>query len=400
MSERIYNKMATPPTQPAAGKATEWVGTDGRKYMKDGDTGQTTTQSVVGLNRNYLVNGGHFLAQRQAPATLTTYNTATGRLYAADRWGITNQTASAQYQRVDTLGGIEAGLTARYYGRYKQITAAGKIVVSQVVEGVTSAVLRGGICRVQVKMRRTVAASMTVRLGLAQLTAAGTIDTIPATFISAFGGTGVDNTLGTNLSYITPIANTAENGAISGSGVTCILSSGWLRYSFCFIAPIDCKNLIVMVWTDGQLAINDELNIAEAGVYDGADAQDWVELPIADEFSSCQRFCHKTGDVDVLMAQSMGLTGALRGYVSVAAAVAAQPIGVRYPVPMRAAPTFTFYNPSAANAFVRNTTAGSDATATAAANVGNQGCDVQFTGIAAWTVAQAVAVQYLATAEI
>lgn len=77
------------------------------------------------------------------------------------------------------------------------------------------------------------------------------------------------------------------------------------------------------------------------------------------------------------------------------------PIGIRFPVHMRAAPTtLTFYNPSAANAFVRNTTAGSNATATASANVAASGMDATFTGIAAWTVAQSVALHYTADAEL
>jgi hypothetical protein len=156
----------------------------------------------------------------------------------------------------------------------------------------------------------------------------------------------------------------------------------------------------MLIWSNAQAAANDELNISEAGLYDSADIHDWVELPFSSEEGNVQRFCCKSFNLDTLPAQNAGLTGAIRGSVSVAGATAGQPIGIRFPVSMRTAPTFTFYNPSAANAFVRNTTAGSDATATAGANIGNQGADITFTGIAAWTVAQSVAVHYLAQSEL
>ncbi len=53
-----------------------------------------------------------------------------------------------------------------------------------------------------------------------------------------------------------------------------------------------------------------------------------------------------------------------------------------------------------ANAFARNTTAGTDATATAGASLGTDGGDITFTGLAAWTVAQAVSIHYTANAEL
>lgn len=367
MSEIIFNK-GIAPAAPVAGKANLYVDlADGRIKSKDGDTGQTGTLSAVGLDRNYVINGGHFFAQRQTPGTLTTYSSTANRAYAADRWGITNENASVQYQRVDTLGGIETGLVARYYGRYKKITSAGKMVISQVVEGVSSASLRGDVVRVHAKMKRTVAAAMTVRLGLVQLQAAGTIDTIPATFISAFGAASTDPTLGTNLAYIPPLAGSQDGGTISGNALNCVLSSSWIRFSATFTVPLDCKNLVVMVWTDGQPAANDELNISEVGLYDAAEIKDWVELPLEQEYANAQRYYCKTFNVDIGPAQNVGLLSGEERVLSPVGASTAFPAGWtwEFPRPMRLQPTLTTYNPAAANAEVRNITLGTDCSATA-----------------------------------
>jgi len=401
MSRVLLSKVAAP-SLPAAGKVSLYFNTTTQRLeIEDGDTLQTYPLQAAEFDKNIIINGGFDLAQRQLPGTLTSYATSANRVYAgADRWGAMIQTSSLQYQRVDTNAAPETGLQARYYGKYKQITGAGKAVLHQIVEGSSAMPLRGRKVRLQVKMKRTVAAAMTVRLGLAQLAAAGTIDTVPTAFVSAYGANGVDPTFGANIALLTPVTGTAVGGTISGLGISCVLSGSWLNYSAVFTVPTDCKNIIPVIWTDSQLAVNDELNISEAGLFDGPDVVDWIPLPLPLEMRRCQRFYHKSFDIDVAPAQNVGLTGAVRGYVSVAGAVASQPIGIRYPVPMRAAPTLTFFNPSAANAFTRNTTAGSDATATSGSTIGNQGSDIFFTGIAAWTVAQAVAVQYTADAEL
>ena len=92
---------------------------------------------------NLLINGNFDYAQRQAPSVLTTYSNTTGRVYAGDRWGITNENASVQFRRVDTAGAQQAGLQPRFYGEYSKLTSAGKIITSQVVEAGNCQHLRG-----------------------------------------------------------------------------------------------------------------------------------------------------------------------------------------------------------------------------------------------------------------
>jgi hypothetical protein len=370
------------------------------------DDGSLVVLSPFSQIDNLIVNGGFLFAQRQAPGSLATYSQTAARAFGADRFSMTNENASIQYQRIDTSGTPETGLAARYYGKFKKITAAGKIQISQPIEGGNVMQLRGRAVRFQCKMRYTIAASMTVRLGLLQLTSAGTIDVVPGyasgapsgTFVSVHGANGVDPTFGTNLSLITPRL-TEASGTISGSAVTCVLGATWARYSAVFDVPSNCKNLIPVIFSHNQLTANDELNIGEVGLYDGEAVMDWGRDVIALEFAKCMRTYAKSFNSEVAPAQNAGLLGAVKGNVSVAGAVSAIDAAIRFPVAMRAAPAMVFYNPSAANAFLRNTTASTDATATSGTSLSEQAAEITATGLAAWSVAQSTAVHYTADAE-
>lgn len=397
MSYLTLAKGAAPAT-PAAGKASAYVDATGNVHTIDA-TGVDSILTNTQLN-NVLRNSGFWFAQRQNPAALATYSSATNRLLSADGWGITCENASAQYIRTDTSTTPEAGLQSRYYGQFTKITNTGKLEVTQVVEAIDAQSLRGRTVRVQLKMRGIIAASAVWNIGLVQNT--GTVDAPTAAFFSAQNANGTDPTLGASLAYIAPKATvTPDNATIVGNKAQCTVtnSATWARYGACFDVPTTAKNLIVVIWSDSQVVLTNGVAIGEISLTDGFEIQTWSPLPTSDELARCQRFYCKSFSVDTLPATAVAL-GAVRGYVSVIAAAAGQPLGVRFPVAMRAAPVFTFFNPAAANAFVRNTTAGSDATATAGANIGDQGADVTFTGIAAWTVAQAVAVQFVADAEI
>src|SRR5258706_1784633 len=165
MSYETFLTAAIPAT-PAAGKATIGFDTVTKRMYFIDEKGVVSYMTNWDWKENQIINGGFDFAQRQTPGTLTTYSNTTGRTYRADRWGITNENASVQYQRVDSIAATETGLNARFYGKYKKITNAGKIIISEVLEATNSGPLRGRTVRLQAKMRFTVAASMTVRLGL------------------------------------------------------------------------------------------------------------------------------------------------------------------------------------------------------------------------------------------
>ena len=86
---------------PAAARGVVYLGTDAQLHLVD-DTG------VVGNPArnvpNVVLNGDFRFAQRQVLTTLATYSNTSGRTYTADQWGVTNSTASAQYQSGRTQG--------------------------------------------------------------------------------------------------------------------------------------------------------------------------------------------------------------------------------------------------------------------------------------------------------
>jgi hypothetical protein len=392
------------PTAPASGKKEVWLDSSDKRVKYIGSDGVHTIPGDAEL-WNYCVNSGLWFAQRQVPATLTTYSIVGGRLYTADAWFVGNENASVQYQRVDTSGAKETGLTSRYYGRVKKTTSAGKMYVGQALLGDDACQLRGRTVRFQARLRCSVASAMNVRLGLMQLTTAGTLDTIPSTanlFFTAMGAVGTDPTPGANLAYIAPKAGvTAETGTVNGNAVDCALTTTWQRFGTCFDVPTTLKNLIVIVWTNGQPAALDELNFSEMSLTAGQEIQDWTPSNRDDEFWRVAPFYQKSFARDTAPVQNGGLGGSKRAHIANAGAVATSWSGaeVRFPAQFFKTPTtVTLYNPSAANAFVRNVTLSTDATATSAANTSEAGMHVNCTGLAAWVAGNDSAVHWSAEA--
>lgn len=402
MSFHVQNK-TTQPSAPAANKILHWYDNDRRSKEID-EYGAVRVITPMGWrDNNIIINGEFDYAQRQVPGTLTTYSNTSGRTFGADRFGITNENASTQYQRIDTMSSPETNHQARYYGKYKKITAAGKLVISQVVEAANMAHLRGRYVRVQAKLKYSVAASMNVRLGLISNGSAATVDAIAATFVSAFGATATDPTLGTNLTYIAPLSTALpENGTIDGNAIDITLTNAWVRYSAVFLVPATAKNIIFAVWSDGQLGINDELNIGEVGIYEGMEIRDWFPRPQAEQLLHCQRYFLKTFPVDTAPIQNGGLAGSLKGILGKAAATAlAAQLHYRFPISMRATPVVTLYNPSVANAQMRQSSGtAADLTVTTAANAAEGSVDITATGAAGGAVGDQVAIQISCEAEI
>lgn len=400
-------KRATP-SAPPANRGRIYYDTTAGKPMFIDENGLTWSLSSDGArDQNLMVNGSFEYAQRQVPGTLTTYSNTVSRVYGPDRFAITNENTSVQYRRVDTISSPQTGMTARFYGEFSKITSTGKLTLSQVAEAGNCMHLRGRKVRFQARLRGS--SAKTIRMGL--LTNTGPIDNpggylngAPSgNFITAHGANGTDPTFGASLNRIAP--DTADNATIAASGLSCSVTTAFQRFSGSFTLPATSFfNVIPIIFTDSQFSVADRLEVTEFGLYDGTEIRDWAEKLRTQELANCQRMYCKSFPLETAPAQNAGLTGAARGYVSVAGATAGQPMGARFPAGsirgIIGSPLFTFFNPSAANAFARNTTAGTDATATAAANASDSGFDITFTGIAAWTVAQAMAVHWTCDNEI
>lgn len=351
---------------------------------------------------NYVRNGGFWFAQRQAPATLTTYSTTTTRLISADGWGITNENASAQYQRTDTSGATESGLQGQFYGNFTKITSTGKLIVTQVLEGQHTCMLRGRNVRLQFWAKQLVASAPVLRFSVVQLNSSGTIDSIPATFVSAFGANGTDPTLGTNLAYIAPTTGIAlDNCTAVSNGAAATLSSAWQRFGAVFTVPTNAKNLVIMFWGNNQFAATNGFALAQVSVTDSLNIQDFAPTDLGTEFNKVQRYYCKTFNQDTNPAQNAGAgTGEFRYQAGTLGALG--DFGWwQFPVRMRAAPaTITTYNPAATNAQVRDITAAADCSATATSVATETGLMVTDTGNASTAVGNKLGIHITADAEL
>lgn len=344
-----------------------------------GKTG-TLVRSWMGHPYNYLINGGFDFAQRQTPGTLTTI---ANEAYSADRWRIGRGAADLQYQRGD--GTAETGLTSRYFGTFKKITNTGKLMVLQIIEGANCVALRGKTVIFQCQMKAS--GSKTMRMAVIELQNAGTIDTIPATFVTSWNSNTVDPSLGSNLAIIT---------AAQSKSVT----TSWQQFSVSVTVPSNSKNIIVAIWSDSGFAANDTVSVAEAGLYIGNAALPWGPRLYSQEFLMCQRYYWKSFEVDIAPAQNIGTSYSTRITAVAAGAVTHRFPPIFFPSVMFKVPTITFYNPSAANAQARDVTAGADCSATTAAITTTVLLDINCTGAAGTAVNNSILVSVSAEAEL
>lgn len=292
---------------------------------------------------NYLANGGMWLAQRQTPGTLTTI---ASDKYSADRWRVPSQSASVQYQRTDTNGATESGISARYYGTWKQITNAGKFVVCQPLEGSVSYDLgSNGVATVTFQAKLKAGASKTIRLGLLYLTSSGTMDTIPANIVpTTWGANSTDPTWGTNLSLTAPTAVAGgASGSVGGNALNCSVTTSWQLFGATFSVPAGAKNLIPAIWTDSQFSALDTVSMTESGFYQGANCRPWTPPPLAEVVFQCERFYEKSYALDT----APGTASAAAAYSAVAINTSDfYDLGARlFRVRKRATPTVTAYSP-------------------------------------------------------
>lgn len=390
MSHLLLTKSLVTPATPASGKANHFIDANGvLKTVNDQGVAW-----VVGARDlyNWVRNSGFWHAQRQAPGTLTTYSATAGRAFTADGWAVTNENASVQYQRADLALTSEVGTQSRFYGKYTKITATGKMVVSQAILSEDAQNMRGQVVRLTFYLKGIVTVPATWRIGLAQLTAAGTVDSLPATFISAFSANTVDPTLGTNLAYITPLAGqTADNCTIVGNGASCVVSSTttWTRYSCLFTVPTDCKNLIVMLWSDSQVIATAGIAVSQVQLTEGYEQQVWSPQHYADEFRRLQRFYQKTfGNETAPTAGGGANQGEMAGIAGKAGATALGcQLHWRLSLPLwTTTAVLTGFNPGAAGAQMRDITGIVDTTATALTLLSNVAVRMTATGNAATAV--------------
>jgi hypothetical protein len=401
MSYLTFSKSAEPST-PATDKLIAYEDTTTRKPMTKDDRGIINVLSGDS-QFNWLRNAGFEFRQRQTAAA-TTYTTIMGRQFTLDGWAQWAENNGQSVTQVDSSGAVESGLISRYYATHLKTTALGKHGFTQAIEGSDACQLRGRNVRLQLKMKATVGADYNI--ALVQLTSAGTLDTIPlgaSLFTTAAGANGVDPTLGTNLAYIAPTSGkTGDNVTSQTNAYRATLTTSWQQFGGVFTVPTNCKNLVVFIWSNNQVAVAAGFSAAEISLTLDEAVQAWSPPNSADEWLRMQRFYQKSflpGTVPVTNAGAG--TGERRGVAGKAGAVANSGfILVDYVVPMRATPTVTVFNPAAANALARNITGAADMGATTITSGTARNFYTNSTGVAATAVGDLIAIHFSADADL
>jgi len=386
----LVTKKAAPAT-PAANKSMVFVDTADNRVKQIDPTGVINVLTHDGLqDRNIITNGGFNIQQRQVPAStaIAAISTTTRGGQVADRWAVTTSTASnLNWQQVDSAAAPETGLLARYYGSMIKSSAVKKVLLSQFIINAEMAHLRGQKVRLSVKTNIKVGNAQTLKLGLLQLSSAGTVDVCPTFLSGAFSAvTGTDPAWGTNLAAIAPDPSpTGENGTIVGSYLEIsALQTTWLRSSCVFTVPSNAKNLVVVLFTDTTGGSTDNISVAEFQLTQGPSIVEYVEPPQAETLLRCLRFFSKSFPYAIAPAASTTVANA--GYGSAAplliagsGALLACQIPITFPVRMWKVPAITYYTPITTGASIYRHTGTTPAVQGATATVTNTLTDIGVT---------------------
>ena len=402
------------PSTPTSNKAEFYIDTNRRACTID-DNGVISVLNNHGLfERNIIVNGCFNVQQKVAVAStaIAGVSTTTRGGVVSDAWSVTASVATnLNWQQVDTGSAPETGLDSRYYGSIIAATAGKKVMISQWILNEDMRHLLGKKVRVSIKHNMKVGTTKNFKLGLLQLTSAGTIDTSPAFLSGAWSvNNGTDPAWNTNIAAITPDASpTGENGTISGAYLTCAtVENTWTKSSCVFTVPTNAKNLVMVFFADATGGTTDNVSVAEAQITIGTEVVDYIEPPFTENLNRClRRFCKST-PLTVVCAASLSEATAGSGAVGMIGKAGATALAANYPimfkVEMFKVPTVTFFTPVTTGAqcyrFSGGAAAAQTATAARASSTTTKGLIVTATGDALGTVGDLVGVHYTASAEI
>jgi hypothetical protein len=289
-----------------------------------------SARPMTACRANLLANGGFDVWQNG-----TSFNSTGSQQFTADRWKFTQSTGSANF-----VASRQTGTNSQYAMRLQRNAASAvtaDLFLQNPLESVDSIALRGKYVTISFDMMKGADLSANVAMQL-------------------FSGTGTDEASPRGFTGASSIASLTITPAQLSSSV-------YTRFSLTTAAPIGASvtqlGLTLTKLNSGTAGSNDWVQIERVQMEEGTVANEWLPTPIHETMAQCLRHFRKSFALATAPAQNAGVTGAMATISHVAAAT----FGVRvHHDPMRIAPLITTYNPSAANANWRDTTAGADRT--------------------------------------
>ena len=291
---------------------------------------------VIGKNR--LINGAFSVSQQNiAVATSTSDNS-----YWADGWRYIGEASATCTARDTTLGG-----SYPFDGKILFTGTTDKGGAFQVIEGLNCKDLRGKSIAASAVLAVNNARLGNIKMGIAEFT--GTEDAVSGDPVSTWGADGVTPTLAASWAFI----NTPANLSVTTSGAL---------YSVTATVGASANNLAVIIWNDDKsYNANDYILLTNVQLEEGTVATPFELRPFGLELMLCLRYYQKSFALETAPAQNVGTgTGDYVFPAPVAGTGNQRSPSFTFSVPMRTTPTVTTYNPSAANALLRDINAAAD----------------------------------------
>jgi hypothetical protein len=329
------------------------VGANGETLLAD-SAAATGLRYQSAYNANAIINGGFDIAQRG-----TSINTAaTTFAYTLDRlWVYSNgpSVTTSQQATGDTTNLPNIQFAARCQRQSAQ-TATLSTVWNLPLETKNSIRFAG----------QTVTLSFFARKSATYTAAFG---------VNLYSGTGTDQS---GLGGLTGQATVATSSPA--------ITTTWTRFQLTGTVGATATQISVQfdsgTWV-GTAGASDYFEITGVQLELGSIATTFKRAGgglIQQELAACQRYFYKTFAQATTPAQNAGTTGCIQVPQVVIGAANQSVTSVRFPVTMRAAPTITIFNPSAANAQFRNGNGANDWSASATEQIGDSGVSFQGTG--------------------
>lgn len=209
--------------------------------------------------------------------------------------------------------------------------------------------------------------------------------------IRLVSGTGTDQSASTMFAW-TGVTTPIDQNQVIG---------GLARYSFTGTVPANTTQLGIDVsWTPtGVAGADDAIYFTGVQLEEGDEATPFEHRGFSTELAFCQRYYEKSFGYPTTPAQNAGVSGAFTFGQPVGASASAATPCITFRTSKRTVATMTLYNPSAANAQIRNTATNTDWSGSGTSGYENS-ADLSGTTPAATAAGQFCRVHWAADAEL
>ena len=348
--------------------------------------------------RNRIINGAMVIDQRNAGASVTITDTS-NLTYTLDRWTAYGAAAS-KFSVQQNAGSVTPPVGfINYFGATSlsaySVVSGDSFTIQQAIEGLNVSDLGWGTADAKtVTLSFWVRSSLTGTFG-GSLRNSAVTRSYPFTYTISSANTWEYKTVtiagDTSGTWLTTNGIGIRLCFSIGSGSTFSGTAGaWAGTNF-----TTATGATSVVGTNGAT-----FYITGVQLEVGSQATSFDYRQYGTELALCQRYACSSFPSGTAWGQNAGTAGAFSYIVLVSGTTAGFGVSMPFPVAMRANPTFTYYNPSAANDKWRNTIANADSASGAAVNIRTWGSQVTNYQVAGDTASQTCQVHWSASAEL